>query len=77
VLLEIYESFRREDAALPDEGDVVVSVVTASTDAAGAAEPATAAPAAAAAAKAAPRRTPARKRPSTAPDAGRAVDPTA
>jgi transcriptional regulator with XRE-family HTH domain len=98
VLLEIYESFRREDAALPDGGDVVVSVVTASTgavDAVGAAEPATAAPTAAA--QAAPRRAPARQpsaskpaaskpstakasskqRPATAPDAGRATDPTA
>ena len=78
VLLEIYESFRREDAALPDDGDVVVGVVTSSTDggqAAGAAEPATVAPAAAA--PAAPRRAPATKRPKKAPDAGAATDRTA
>jgi transcriptional regulator with XRE-family HTH domain len=80
VLLEIYESFRREDAA--QQGDVVVSVVTASAeatgaDAAGAAEPATAAPVAAAAT---PRKAPAtgaKKRPRKAPDATAAVDPTA
>jgi len=83
VLLEIYESFRREDAAPPGGDDVVVSVVTASTDPAqapGAAEPATAAPAAAAAAAGTgPRRTQATKRPQKkkAPSAGRAADPTA
>ena len=75
VLLEIYESFRREDAASPAGDDVVVSVVTASTDVpaevpAGSAEPATAAPA--------PRKSKstARKRPAPAPDAAPVVDPT-
>jgi transcriptional regulator with XRE-family HTH domain len=79
VLLEIYESFRREDAA-PLDDDVVVSVVTASGEAAGAAEPATAAPAKAAETPARARvgRTPARrKRPAAAPDPGPAADPTA
>jgi transcriptional regulator with XRE-family HTH domain len=32
VLLEIYASFRKEDAVTPADGDVVVSVVTASGD---------------------------------------------
>ena len=44
VLLEIYASFRKEDAVTPAEGDVVVSVVTASgadEPAAGSVEPAT------------------------------------
>jgi transcriptional regulator with XRE-family HTH domain len=48
VLLEIYASFRKEDAVTPADGDVVVSVVTASGDvepATGSAEPATPAPA--------------------------------
>ena len=46
VLLEIYESFRREGAGAPADDDVVVSVVTATGDVeAGAAEPATPTPA--------------------------------
>jgi transcriptional regulator with XRE-family HTH domain len=45
VLLEIYESFRREGAGAPADADVVVSVVTATGEiAAGAAEPATPTP---------------------------------
>jgi transcriptional regulator with XRE-family HTH domain len=91
VLLEIYESFRREDAVAAGD-DVVVSVVTAATDSvAGAAEPATPVPAATAPAgkatakkaatrKAATRKAPAKKaagRPAAAPDAGPVVDPTA
>jgi transcriptional regulator with XRE-family HTH domain len=77
VLLEIYESFRREDGAAPI--DVVVSVVTAPADADGAAEPATVAPPKPTKARrtAANKRTVASKRPTAAPDAGRAVDPTA
>jgi transcriptional regulator with XRE-family HTH domain len=81
VLLEIYESFRREDAdPLSDDDDVVVSVVTASGGAAGAAEPATAAPAAEAAkapAKARRRAPASKSRPAAAPDAGPVADPTA
>jgi transcriptional regulator with XRE-family HTH domain len=77
VLLEIYESFRREDAAVPGGDDVVVSVVTAAGDVAGAAEPATAAPKRNAP-KTAARKTAARKRrPAAAPDPAPAVDPTA
>ena len=46
VLLEIYDSFRREGTGAPTADDVVVSVVTAPGEAeAGAAEPATPAPA--------------------------------
>jgi transcriptional regulator with XRE-family HTH domain len=79
VLLEIYESFRREDGTAPIDADVVVSVVTAPADADGAAEPATVAPPKPTKAHrtAANKRTVASKRPPAAPDAGRAVDPTA
>jgi transcriptional regulator with XRE-family HTH domain len=57
VLLEIYQSFRREDGG-PGADDLVVSVVTAAGDrAAGAAEPATPAPAVKAR-KRAPRKAP-------------------
>ena len=79
VLLEIYESFRREDAATPAGDDVVVSVVTAATDVApvaGSAEPATAAPAPRTPRKKAPK-TAVSKRPAAAPDAAPVVDPTA
>jgi transcriptional regulator with XRE-family HTH domain len=70
VLLEIYQSFRKEDGASPGADDLVVSVVTARTDvAAGSAEPATPAPAVAA-----PRRRGPRKAPATPPDAPH--DPT-
>ena len=78
VLLEIYESFRREDAVAAGSSDVAVSVVTTSADVAGAAEPATVAPATVAPPTTTPKRVrrPASKRPAAAPDAGRAVDPT-
>jgi transcriptional regulator with XRE-family HTH domain len=76
VLLEIYTSFRKEDAAGPGEDDLVVSVVTTSGDAElGAAEPATPTPAAGTSPQgAAPRKRAPRKAPASPPDAPH--DPT-